>query len=41
MGMPGVISRLAFGAHGIRGMERGILAFAGMGPIRRTLLAAR
>lgn len=37
MGMPPVIFRWWFGAHGVRGIERNILAFVGVAPIRRTL----
>lgn len=37
MGMPPMIFRWWFGAHGVRGIERNILAFVGVAPIRRTL----
>lgn len=38
MGMPALIYRWYFRAHGVRGLERSILGFAGMGPVRETLL---
>jgi putative NADPH-quinone reductase len=38
MGMPALIFRLYFGAHGVLGLEKGILGLAGLGPIRRLLL---
>lgn len=37
MGMPAMIYRWFFGAHGVRGLERNILAFTGMKPIHETL----
>ena len=37
MGMPTLIYRWYFRAHGVRGLERSVLRFAGMGPIRETL----
>jgi putative NADPH-quinone reductase len=40
MGMPAFAYRLMFGAHGVRALERSILGFAGMGPIRETLFGA-
>jgi putative NADPH-quinone reductase len=36
--MPALIYRWYFRAHGVRGLERSILGFAGMGPVRETLL---
>jgi len=36
MGMPAMIYRWFFGAHGVRGLERNILAFTGMKPIHET-----
>ena len=38
MGMPALIYRWYFGAHGVRGLERSVLRFAGMKPVRETLL---
>ena len=38
MGMPALIYRWNFRAHGVRGVERSILRFAGMRPVRETLL---
>jgi putative NADPH-quinone reductase len=38
MGMPALIYRWYFRAHGIRGLERSVLKFAGMKPVRETLL---
>jgi len=38
MGMPALIYRWYFRAHGIRGLERSVLKFAGMKPLRETLL---
>lgn len=38
MGMPALAYRTMFGAHGVRGLERSILGFAGAGPIRETLI---
>jgi putative NADPH-quinone reductase len=38
MGMPAMIYRWYFRAHGVRGLERSILGFAGMRPIRESLL---
>jgi putative NADPH-quinone reductase len=37
MGMPALIYRWYFRAHGVRGLERSILRFAGMKPVRETL----
>lgn len=37
MGMPALIYRWYFRAHGVRGLERSILRFAGVSPIRETL----
>ncbi len=37
MGMPAFIYRWWYGAHGLRGLERNILSFVGLGPIRRSL----
>jgi putative NADPH-quinone reductase len=38
MGMPALIYRWYFRAHGVRGLERSVLKFAGMRPVRETLL---
>jgi putative NADPH-quinone reductase len=37
MGMPALIYRWYFRAHGVRGLERSILRFAGMKPVRESL----
>ena len=37
MGMPAFIYRWYFGAHGLKSLERNILGFAGIGPIRESL----
>lgn len=38
MGMPGFFYRWFFRAHGLRGLERSILGFSGIKPIRDTLV---
>jgi putative NADPH-quinone reductase len=38
IGMPALIYRWYFRAHGVRGLERSILRFAGIKPVRETLL---
>jgi putative NADPH-quinone reductase len=38
LGMPALIYRWYFGAHGLRSLERSILAFVGIRPIRETLI---
>jgi putative NADPH-quinone reductase len=38
MGMPPFIYRWWFGAHGLRALERNILGFIGIAPIRETLI---
>jgi putative NADPH-quinone reductase len=38
MGMPALIYRWYFRAHGVRGLEYSVLRFAGMKPVRETLL---
>lgn len=38
MGMPAFLYRWLYGAHGVRSFEANILRFAGIGPIRRTLI---
>lgn len=37
MGMPALIYRCYFRAHGVRGLERSVLRFSGMAPVRETL----
>ncbi len=37
MGMPALVYRWYFGAHGLRNLERNILGFSGFRPIRRSL----
>jgi putative NADPH-quinone reductase len=37
MGMPAMLYRWWYGAHGVKALERNILDFVGIGPIRRTL----
>ena len=38
MGMPALIYRFYYAAHGLRSFERNILNFVGIGPIRETLI---
>jgi len=38
MGMPALFYRWYFGAHGLKSLERSILAFAGIRPIRESLI---
>jgi putative NADPH-quinone reductase len=38
MGMPAFVYRWYFGAHGIRSLERNILRFVGIAPVRRSLI---
>ena len=38
MGMPALLYRWYFGAFGVRGLERNVLSFVGLGPVRTTLL---
>lgn len=38
MGMPALVYRLYFGAHSLKSLERNILGFVGIGPIRETLI---
>lgn len=38
MGMPALAYRFFFGAHSLKSLERNILRFAGIRPIRRTLI---
>jgi putative NADPH-quinone reductase len=38
MGMPALLYRWYFGAHSLKSLERNILGFCGIGPIRETLI---
>ncbi len=38
MGMPALIYRWYFGAYSLKSLERNVLGFAGIGPIRETLI---
>jgi hypothetical protein len=38
MGMPALLYRFYFFAHGVRGLERNILGFTGFSPVRESLL---
>ncbi len=38
MGMPALVYRWYFGAHSLKSLERNILGFVGIGPIRETLI---
>jgi putative NADPH-quinone reductase len=38
MGMPALVYRWYFGAHGLKSLEQGILKFVGIKPIRETLI---
>jgi putative NADPH-quinone reductase len=38
MGMPALVYRWWFGAHSLRSLERNVLRFVGLGPIRETLI---
>lgn len=38
MGMPAAVYRLWFFAHSLKSLERNVLGFAGIGPIRHTLI---
>lgn len=38
MGMPAPLYRLVFGGFGVRALARSVLGFAGIGPVRTTLL---
>lgn len=37
MGMPAAMYRIYFGAHGVRGFERNVLAISGFKPVKETL----
>jgi len=38
MGMPSLVYRWYFGAHGLKSLSRSILGFCGMGPVRTALV---
>ena len=38
MGMPAFVYRWYFGAHSLKSLERNILKFCGIGPIRESLV---
>jgi putative NADPH-quinone reductase len=38
MGMPALVYRWIFGAHGVKNLKRNILRFVGFGPVRSTLI---
>ena len=38
MGMPAMVYRWYFGAHSLKSLERNILGFCGIGPIRESLI---
>ncbi len=40
MGMPAMVFRWFFQAHGVKSLERNILGFCGAGPIRRSLIGS-
>jgi putative NADPH-quinone reductase len=40
MGMPALVYRWYFGAHGLKSLERSVLSFAGIGPIRESLIGS-
>ena len=40
MGMPALIYRCYFGAHSLKSLERNILGFCGIAPVRATLLGS-
>ena len=39
-GKPALVYRLYFSAHGAKSLERSILAFSGIGPIRENLIGS-
>lgn len=41
MGMPPLLYRLAYGAHGVKAFNRSILGLAGLGPIRTALFGGK
>jgi putative NADPH-quinone reductase len=38
MGMPALVYRWFYGAHGLKSLERNVLRFAGIAPIRESLI---
>ena len=40
MGMPALLYRTYFGAHGVKSLESGVLGFVGISPCRRTLIGS-
>ena len=38
MGMPAIIYRLFYGAHSLKSLERNILKFVGIKPVRRSII---
>jgi putative NADPH-quinone reductase len=38
MGMPSLMYRLMFGAHGVKSIAQSVLGFAGVRPVRKTLI---
>ncbi len=40
MGMPALIYRWYFGAHSLKSLERNLLGFVGIGPVRETLIGS-
>ena len=40
MGMPALVYRWYFGAHSLKNLERNILAFCGIAPIRETIVGS-
>lgn len=38
MGMPALVYRFAFGAHSLKSLERNILSFVGIGPVRESII---
>jgi putative NADPH-quinone reductase len=40
MGMPAFVYRWVYGAHGVRALEKSLLGFSGVKPIRHTLIGA-
>jgi putative NADPH-quinone reductase len=40
MGMPGLAYRLMFGAHSLKGLEKGVFSISGFRPVRHTVLGS-
>jgi len=40
MGMPAAVYRLYFGAHSLKSLERNVLGFVGIHPVKRTLIGS-